>query len=249
MAAPLDNSVLSYGRTLASEDPQYCGSTDLEVAYGVTGWDREVGDIRYNEIPQTGNGNVWMTHIWWSKRPQHPCNDGDYVYQTGWNASAKVAPTTAPDGSSISWPTRLTNPEPDDADWNSQEIDITAAATLGPFSASTNLYTLETDGYAETVKTYDGHVQYEKITWDVFHGSRRTAWSDSQEEALGARFTVNSTGLDANKDYDPWGINRIEGDIGEEVQNALKYTYDYLGTRIYESLGGSTSPTAKLIEF
>lgn len=116
---PLENAVLDYASTWTTEDPDYCGSTELEVTYGVTGWDREVGDIRYNEIPETGNGNVWMTHIWWSDRPQHPCDDGDYIYQTGWSAKAEVGPTTAPDGTSITYPTRLTNPEPDDEDWES----------------------------------------------------------------------------------------------------------------------------------
>ena len=246
---PLENAVLDYASTWTTEDPDYCGSTELEVTYGVTGWDREVGDIRYNEIPETGNGNVWMTHIWWSDRPQHPCDDGDYIYQTGWSAKAEVGPTTAPDGTSITYPTRLTNPEPDDEDWESNDIDITAAATLGPFSASTDLYTIDADGYSETVKTYDGNVKYEKITWDVFHGSVRTAWSDSQEEAAGARFTVNSTGLDADKDYEPWGVDYGEDDIGEEVHHSLKYTYDYQGTRVYESLGGRNYTTAKLIQF
>lgn len=242
----LDNAVKTYATTWTTEDPDYCGSTELEVNYGVTGYDREMGDIRYDEIPESGTGNVWMTHIWWSDAPEHPCSNGDYIYQTGWNAQVQVAPTTAPDGHVIDYPTRVHNPEPDDSDWESNDIDITAAATLGPFSASTGLYTIDADGTSETVKTYDGHVKYEKITWDVFHGSLRTAWSDSQNEANGAQFQVSSEGLDASKDYDPRDLEG-EYDIVEDVEQNLSYTYDYNGTRIYESLGGWVYPDAHLI--
>ncbi|SHK87060.1 hypothetical protein [Haladaptatus paucihalophilus] len=207
-------------------------TTTCEIAYGTSGYDREIGETRYYQLPSQGR-NKWVQQIWFSDKPSNPYEYGDYIYQCEFTHSINVLPTTAPDGKSISEPAYLEYPHPDNDEWVSHGLVIQPSAAIGPFSVTSEQGYVLDIGPTSTVK--QDNEPYGKITWDRSHLTTNSGWSDSQDTARGVRVDVVATNLDPSKDYAPNGNEYQSGDIGVESTGTLSYTYDIAGTRIYET--------------
>jgi len=235
-----------YGGVTNSYDSgsENCDSSSYTLAHGITAYDHVTGDVGYNEIPETG-GNTWFVNVWWEDRPTNTCNYGDYIYENGWGAEVEVLSSEDPETSeTIPYPIALNNPKPDNSDWTSDSITISTSASMGPFSASYSPYQIDIDDTVQTVKIDDSDVDYGKITWDYNSLNHDIGWSYSQEQANGARFDVNSQGLDADKNY-----NSGDDDVQIIYEPYISWAYDNGTTRIYESVDGIGIAGANVIEF
>lgn len=233
----VDNGVLDRGKYYGTHEDKYGNITDFEIAYGTTGWDRELNDSPFDEIPPAGK-NRWHSYIWWDQKPEHPNSYGNYIYETGWDLSVTVLPTDNPNNNDdpIDYPTAITNPKPEDSKYGSVDLEISATigGSYSVFSAGVgDTYTIEIKDPLDTTKDDTG-TQYSEIVWDRWHPNKDVGWSDSLENAAGVRYTVKAGSLDPDVNYDAENESPYDRfDVTLEANGQLKYTYDTNGTRVY----------------
>lgn len=227
---PITTGKVPGGNTSSHNGQEF--TTSFEVAYGTSGYNREIGETQYNELPSQGR-NKWVQQIWFADKPSNPYSYGDYIYQYGFTHSIEVLPSEAPDGTWIDSPAYLEYPHPDNDEWTSNGLVIQPTAAIGPFSVTTEQGFKLNLGSTSTVKQETE--PYGAISWERSYRNKDIGWADSQDNAKGVRVDVVATNMDPNKDYAPNGNQYEEGDIGVKSTGTMRYTYDVASSRIYET--------------